>query len=84
MIGLVHDAHTTKRDTVGYHGSQELIVIAGHEYDLGTALGMTQDPAYHVGVALTPAPSVLLDFPGIYDVSHQIELIRGVVLEEVV
>ena len=59
-------------------------MIAGHEYDLGAALGVTQDPAHHIGVALTPAPSILLDPPGIYDVSHQIQLICGVVLEKIV
>ena len=59
-------------------------MIAGHEYDLGAALGMTQDPAHHIGVALSPAPSILLDFPGIDDVAHKIQLIRGVVLEKIV
>ena len=84
MIGLVHDAHTSKRDTVGYHGPQKLVVIAHHEYDLGAALGMPQDPAYYIGMALAPAPPVLLDPPGIDDVTHEIELIRGVVLEKIV
>ena len=59
-------------------------MIAHHEYDLGAALGMTQDPAHHVGVALSPAPAVLLYFPGVDDVSHEIEPISGVVLEEIV
>jgi hypothetical protein len=84
VIGLVHDAHTPKRDTVGYHGSQELVVIAGHEYDFGAVLGMTQDPAHHIGMALSPTPTVLLDLPGINDVAYEIEPIRGVVLEEIV
>ena len=84
MIGLVHDAHTPKRYTIGYHGSQELVVIAYHEYHFGTAFGMTQDPAYHIGVALSPTPAVLLDPPGIYDVTYQVQLICGVVLEKIV
>ena len=84
VIGLVHDAHTTKRDTVGNHGSQELVVIAGHEYDFGAALGMTQYATHHVGVALAPTPAVLLDLPGINNVTYQIQLIRAVVLEKIV
>ena len=59
-------------------------MIAHHEYDFGAALGMTQYATHHVGVALAPTPAVLLDPPGIDDVTHEIELIRGVVLEKIV
>jgi hypothetical protein len=45
---------------------------------------MTQNPAYHVGVALAPAPLVLLYLPGVYDVTYQIQDIAGIVFEEVI
>jgi hypothetical protein len=84
MICLVHDADASKRDTVGYHGPQELVVVASNEYDFGALFGMSQYATHHVGVALSPAPAVLLDPPGVDDVTHQIQLIGGVVLEEIV
>jgi hypothetical protein len=35
-------------------------------------------------VRLFPAPLVLFDFPGIYDVPHKIQCFAGVVFEKVV
>jgi hypothetical protein len=45
---------------------------------------MTQHTANNISVRLFPAPFVLFDFPGIYDVSHKIQRFTGVVFEEVV
>jgi hypothetical protein len=84
MFALVDYLHTAKAHTVGYHGTQEFIVITGHIDHSGITLGMTQDSAYHIGMTLFPTPFVLFDLPSIYDVTHQIQGIAGVVLEEVV
>jgi hypothetical protein len=59
-------------------------VIACYEYDSGAAFGMTQYSANHVGMALFPAPFVLLYLPGINDITHKIQCIAGVVLEKVI
>jgi hypothetical protein len=45
---------------------------------------MTQYSAHHIGVALFPAPLVLLYLPGINYITHKIQCIAGVVLEKVV
>jgi hypothetical protein len=46
--------------------------------------GMTKNTADHIGMALLPAPLVLLYAPGIYYVPHKIQGLAGVVLEKVV
>jgi hypothetical protein len=45
---------------------------------------MTQHTANNISVRLFPAPLVLFDFPGIYDVPHKIQCFAGVVFEKVV
>jgi TRAP-type mannitol/chloroaromatic compound transport system permease small subunit len=59
-------------------------VIAGNEYHSSATLGMTQYSAYYIGVALFPAPFVLLYLPGVNDITHKIQCIAGVVLEKVI
>jgi hypothetical protein len=45
---------------------------------------MAQHTANNISVRLFPAPFVLFDFPGIYDISHKIQCFAGVVFEKVV
>jgi hypothetical protein len=59
-------------------------VITCYEYHTGSALGMTQYSAHNIGVTLFPAPFVLLYFPGIDNIAHQIQCVTGVVFEKVV
>ena len=59
-------------------------MIAGYEYHPGAAFGMPQDAADHVGMALFPSPFVALDLPSVYDVTHEVQGVAGVVLEEIV
>lgn len=84
MITLVHDVDFAKRDAVGYHGTQELVMIARNKGHWCSAFGMSQDPAHYVGMALAPPPAILLYLPGIDYVAHEIEMLAGVVLEEIV
>lgn len=50
----------------------------------GATLGMSQNSAYHIGVALFPAPAILLYLPCIYDIAYEIQCIAGVVFEKIV
>ena len=59
-------------------------MIAGYEHHPGAAFGMAQHPADHVGMALFPTPFVALYLPSVDNVTHQIQGIAGVVLEEIV
>jgi TRAP-type mannitol/chloroaromatic compound transport system permease small subunit len=59
-------------------------VIAGNEYNSSATLGMTQYSTYYIGVALLPAPFVLLYLPGINDITHKIQCVTGVVLKKVI
>jgi hypothetical protein len=45
---------------------------------------MPHDTTDYIGMALFPAPLVLLYAPGIYDISYHIQCFAGVVFEEVV
>ena len=84
MLTLVGDLDATKGHAQGYHGPQELIVIAGDVYHPSTAFGMPQHPPYDIAVTLAPAQAILLGFPAIQDVAHEIQGVTGVVFEEVV
>jgi hypothetical protein len=84
MFTLVGDLDAAKGHAQGYHGPQELVVIAGYVYHPCATFGMTQDPAYHIGVALAPAQSILLGFPAIQDVTHEIQGVTGMMFEEIV
>ena len=84
MIGLVYYLYTTKRHAQGYHGSQELVVIAYHIYHSRASPGMCEYPAYDIGMALPPAQFILLNFPAIYDIAHEIQGVAGMVFEEVI
>jgi hypothetical protein len=59
-------------------------VIARYEHHPSTTLGMTQDPAYHIGMTLPPTPLVLLYLPSVYDIAYQVQGVAGVMFEEVV
>lgn len=59
-------------------------MVSCYEYDSGATFGMTQDAPDHIGMALAPAPFVLLYLPGVYDVTHQIQGIARVMFEEIV
>jgi len=59
-------------------------MIAGHIDYPGATFGMPHYSAYHIGMALFPTPSVLLDFPGIYYIAYKVKCFTGVVFEKVV
>ena len=84
MFGMVHDGDASKSHAQGYHGPQELIVIASDIGHCSSAAGHGEYPAYDIGVALAPAQPVLLCLPAINDVTHEIEMITGVVFEEII
>ena len=84
VFGMVHDADASKSHAQGYHGPQELIVIASDVGHCSAAACHGEYPAYDVGVALAPAQPVLLCFPAINDVTHKIEMVTGVVFEEII
>jgi hypothetical protein len=84
VFGLIGYLHQAKSDAIGDEWSQEFVVIAGYEHHTGATLGMAQDPAYHVGVALFPSPPVTLYLPSVDDVAHKIQCVAGIVFEEVV
>jgi hypothetical protein len=72
MFSLIVYFHGTKAQSVGYKRAQELIVIACHINHTGATLGVSQDTAYYISVALLPSQSVLLDFPAVYDIAYEI------------
>lgn len=84
MLGLVADLYTPECDAHGYHGSQELVVIAGHIHHPGATLGMSQYTAHHIAVALAPAETILLHPPTVDDVTHEIQGVAGMMFEEIV
>ena len=84
VFALVYYLYQPKANAKRYQGSQEFVVIAGHIHHTGAAFGMTQYAPHHIGVALPPAPFVLLYLPGIYDVAHEIQCFTGVVFEKVI
>ena len=84
MQTLVGDLDSTKGHAQGYHGPQELVVIAGYVHHPCAAFGMPQHPPYDIGVALAPAQAILLCFPAIQDIAHEIQSVTGVMFEEVV
>ena len=84
MFGMVHDGDASKSHAQRYHGSQEFIVIARDVGHCGSAAGHGEYPAYDIGVALAPAQPVLLCLPTINDVTHEIEMITGMVFEEII
>ena len=59
-------------------------MVSCYEYHPGATFGMAQDATHHVGMALAPAPLVLLDLPGVYDVAYQIQSIARVMFKEIV
>jgi hypothetical protein len=59
-------------------------MISGYEDYPGAAFGMSQDATDHVGMALAPAPFVLLYLPCIYHISHQIQGVARVMFEEII
>jgi hypothetical protein len=84
VFGLIDHFYHAKSYAIGYEWSQELVVITGHIDHSCATLGMTQDPAYYIGVALFPAPTILLYLPGVDDVTHKIQGFAGVVFEKIV
>ena len=84
MQTLVCDLDATKGHAQGYHGSQELVVIAGDVHHPCAAFGMPQHPPYDIAVALAPAQAILLGFPTIQDVAYKIQSVTGMMFEEVV
>lgn len=84
MFGMINDADASKRHAQGYHGPQELIVIARDVGHCSAAAGNGEYPAYDIGMTLAPAQPVLLCFPAINDVTHEIEMVTGVVFEEII
>ena len=59
-------------------------MVTSHINNSSATLGMAKNSAYHIGMALLPAPFVLLYTPCIYYISHKIQGLAGVVLEKVV
>jgi hypothetical protein len=84
VFALIDNFYGTKASAVLHKRSQKLVVITSHIYDTSTAFAMTQHTTYHVSVTLLPAPFVLFDFPGIYDVSHKIQSMTRMMFEKVV
>jgi hypothetical protein len=72
VFGLINNFYQAKTETIWYHGPQEFVMITGHVHDPGATFGMTQHSTHHIGMALFPTPSVLLDFPRINYISHKI------------
>ena len=71
---------------VAEHGAVEfakyLVVIAGHEDDLGAALGLAENGAQHIVVRLRPVHG-LLHAPDVDDVADQEQVIHLDVMQEV-
>ena len=84
MFHLIRYLNQTKRYAKRDHGTQKLIMIACYEYHPGATFGMTQYAPDHVGMALAPAPFVLLYLPGIYHIPNQIQSVAGVMFEKIV
>jgi hypothetical protein len=59
-------------------------MITNHIHNPGAAFGMTKDPAYDIGMALSPAQFVLLNLPAIQDIAHEVQGIAGMMFEEIV
>jgi hypothetical protein len=59
-------------------------MITCYENHSGAAFGMTQYAANHVGMALFPAPFILLYLPCVDDIAHEIKGVTGVMFEEIV
>jgi hypothetical protein len=45
---------------------------------------MPHDTTDYIGMALFPAPLVLLYLPSVYDIAHHIQCVAGIVFEKIV
>jgi hypothetical protein len=59
-------------------------VIACYVDYSSATFGKTQYAANYVGMALFPAPFVLLNLPNVQDVAYEIQCFAGIVFEEVI
>ena len=59
-------------------------MITCYIYHTGSTLGVSKNPSYNIGMALFPAPLVLLYLPGVDDITHQVQGVTGVMFEEVI
>jgi len=73
--------HLDAAEVVAVELARELVVVARHKDHTAALAGATQQLLDHVVVSLRPVPFAT-QLPAINDVSHQVEGLAGVVLEE--
>jgi hypothetical protein len=84
MFGLIVYLNGTKRESIGYHRSQKLIVVTSNIDYSGTSLCMTKDSTNYIRMRLLPPPFVLSNLPSINDITNKVESITGIMFKKII
>jgi NADH:ubiquinone oxidoreductase subunit H len=84
MFCLIYNLNMPKANAVRYQRTEKFIMVACYVNYSGVSFGMAQYSANYITVTLSPSPAILLYFPGVDDVTHQVHGVAGVVFEKII
>jgi hypothetical protein len=72
VFGLITYLYQAKTEPIWDHGPKKFVMIASHIHNPSATFSMNKNTANHVSMALFPPPLVLLDSPGIDNISYKV------------